>query len=254
MHFFIFLFYRFADDRLVLASLEQYILVNCSGLNYCSADSVAILQLVNLYGLYRGIAKMSYQFSYSVEAERIFIQLVAENEWDLPSAPIHLTSLKWLFQQEKISSYLSYQILKFCRIYISSNSNVIIRGKNARVLDVQAIAELVAAGDTYAAKIFICLFDELVRDKIQENDLASLLSLAQAVIEFSPDAAGQLSLNGIGRAMQILYCDSNNIFPAQVYTDTLAFISNLLVSVNSEAIMDDDAWLALAIKVHTSNS
>ncbi|KAA8548339.1 hypothetical protein F0562_000023 [Nyssa sinensis] len=74
---------RLADDKLVLASLEQYILVNRSEFFYEAADSVTIEILVNLYGLYRGLAKMSYQISYSPEAERILFHLVTEKEWDL---------------------------------------------------------------------------------------------------------------------------------------------------------------------------
>ncbi|KAK9902978.1 hypothetical protein M0R45_001369 [Rubus argutus] len=77
---------RLADDKLVLASLEQYILVNSTDLQSGAIDSFTKMMLVHLYGLYRGLTKVSYEIPFSPEAERILFQIVTENEWDLPSA------------------------------------------------------------------------------------------------------------------------------------------------------------------------
>ncbi|XP_031403088.1 protein PRD1 isoform X2 [Punica granatum] len=241
---------RLADDKLVLASLEQYILVNSFNLRCGSTDSLTIFLLVNLYGLYRGLAKMSYQISYSPEAERIFFQLLTEHEWDLACAPIHSISLKWLFQQEKICiSLLTHQILKLCRIYSSNNIPGIICGKSGRVLDVQAIAQLVVSGDNYAAKVFVCLLEELVNEKSQESDLLSLLNLVEHIIGILPDTSDQLCLNGIAKAMRILYYDSGPNFSPEVYSDSLIIIFNLLSSVHSESVADGDAWVTVTTKL-----
>lgn len=97
---FLMFFCRLADDKLVFASLEQYILVNRTSL---ISDSPAVLQLVNLYSLCRSLQNKRYQISYSLEAERIVFHLLNEYDWDLGSCDIHLESLKWLFQQESIS-------------------------------------------------------------------------------------------------------------------------------------------------------
>lgn len=245
-----FLLNRLADDKLVLGSLEQYILVNSCNLRHGSTDSLTIFQLVHLYGLYRGLAKMSYQISYSPEAERVFVQLLSESEWDLSCAPINLTSLKWLFQQEKIFSSLSHQILKFCRICGSDNNLTAIFGKNAQVLDVQAIAKLVVSDDNYSARMFTCLIEELAREKSQESDMLSLLNLVEHVMQILPDASDQLCLNGIAKAIQLLYYDSRGTFPSELYRDSSIFIFNLLSSVHSESITDTDAWTAVTIKVH----
>lgn len=245
-----FLLNRLADGKLVLASLEQYILVNSCNLRHRSADSLTIFQLVNLYGLYRGLAKMSYQISYSPEAERIFVQLLTEYEWDLSCAPIHVTSLKWLFQQEKICSSLSHQILKFCGIRGLDNTPAIVFGKSAQVLDVQAIAKLVVSGDNYSARVLVCLMEELAKEKTQEPDLLSLLNLVEDVIQILPDASNQLCLNGIAKAVQILYYDQCPTFSSELYRDSSIFIFNLLSSVHSESLTDCDAWITVTTKVH----
>ncbi|KAK9932951.1 hypothetical protein M0R45_020170 [Rubus argutus] len=116
---------RLADDKLILASLEQLIMVNSTDLQSGATDSFTKMMLVHLYGLYRGLAKVSYKIPFSPEAERILFRVVTENEWDLPSARIHPISLKWFFQQEKMSKSLSHQLLRFCRRNTSNGSDII---------------------------------------------------------------------------------------------------------------------------------
>ncbi|KAK4750965.1 hypothetical protein SAY87_004447 [Trapa incisa] len=240
---------RLADDKLVLASLEQYILVNSSSLGCGLDDSLTFFRLVNLYGLYRGLAKRSYQISYSPEAERIFFQLLTEHECLLFCAPIHFTSLKWLFQQEKIFSSLSNQILKFCRIHGSNSTSAEIFGENAQVLDVQAIAKLVISGDNYSVRMLVCLFEDVNKEKNEESDMLSLLNLVEHVIKIIPDASDQLCLNGIAKAMQMIYYDSEATLSFELYKDCSIFIFNLLSSVHSESLTDSDAWTTVTTKL-----
>ncbi|KAF8402165.1 hypothetical protein HHK36_013117 [Tetracentron sinense] len=68
---------RLADEKQVLASLEQYILVNNSNFLSGISDSVTLMQFLHLYSLFRGIAKMSYQIPYSLEAEKLLFHLKA---------------------------------------------------------------------------------------------------------------------------------------------------------------------------------
>ncbi|XP_030467401.2 protein PUTATIVE RECOMBINATION INITIATION DEFECT 1 [Syzygium oleosum] len=238
---------RLAADKVVLASIEQYILVNGCDLTRTSMSSSTVVQLVALYSLYRGLAKMSYQMPYSPEAERLFIQLVTKSEWDLLSTRIHPTSLKWLFQQEKLCESLSCQILKFCRISPTSDNPLIVHGKKGRDLDVQSIAELVAAEDNYAAKLFVYIFEEVVMENNQENDLTSVLNLMADVTRIFPEASNKLCLNGIAKAIHNFY---NNSSPSsEVYTAMAIFIFNILSSVDSDALADNETWVAVAMKL-----
>ncbi|XP_038714684.1 protein PUTATIVE RECOMBINATION INITIATION DEFECT 1-like [Tripterygium wilfordii] len=50
---------RLADEKLVLSSLEQFILVNGSDFLH-GIDSLMMMQLVNLFGFYRGVGMMNY--------------------------------------------------------------------------------------------------------------------------------------------------------------------------------------------------
>ncbi|KAK9288539.1 hypothetical protein L1049_016998 [Liquidambar formosana] len=240
---------RLADEKLVLASLEQYILVNSSDFLFVAVDSVTMVQLLNLYGLYRGLAKMNYQIPYSPEAERILFQLVVEKEWDMPSARIHSTALKWMFQQEKISKPLSYQILKFCRSSSSNGNHIIANGNNYQNIDVQVIAELVAAGDNYGAMLLVCLLKQLVEEEGHEHDIISVLNLMTIIINIFPSASNQFCLHGIGNAVQNLYYHSSNSSLPQIFIAISLLVFNILRTVHSEILSDDEAWLAVTMKL-----
>ncbi|XP_024025981.1 protein PRD1 isoform X2 [Morus notabilis] len=239
---------RLADDKLVLASLEEYIIVNGNDFRQ-TTDSFSIMRLLYLYGVYRGLAKVSYQFPYSPEAESILFQLAKGNEWDLVSARIHPISLKWLFQQEKFNEPLSDQILKFCRSNISYISDITSPEKNRCAINVQAIAELVASGDNYAARLLVCLWTELVKEEVQESDAISLLNLLTTIVNISPAASDALCWNSIGNAIHAFCKEGMHTLSLQTSTPLLVLILNLLSSAHPEALSDDEIWLAVIMKL-----
>ncbi|KAH9679923.1 protein putative RECOMBINATION INITIATION DEFECT 1 [Citrus sinensis] len=241
---------RLADEKLVLASLEQYILVNSSNFQFGAADSLTMMWLVNLYGLYRSLAKMSYQIPYSLEAERMLFHLLTEKEWDLPSAKIHPLSLKWLFQQEKLSKPLSYQILKFCRSNSSNVSNVVVHGKSNNSMNEEVIAELVAAGDNYGASVVVCLLMQLIEQEGQVPDIVSVLNLVATAINILPRASDQFCLHGIINAICALYNNSSYSSLPQILTAISLLIFNILRSVHPEvlSLSDEAAWLTVTMK------
>ncbi|KAL5849112.1 hypothetical protein ACOSQ3_007178 [Xanthoceras sorbifolium] len=239
---------RLADEKLVLASLEQYILVNNSNFQYEAADSLTMMWLVNLYSLYRSFAEMSYQIPYSQEAERILFHLVTENEWDLLSAEIHPLSLRWLFQQEKISKAMSQQILKLCRSY-SSNEPVVVQGKSSQTINDKVIAELVAAGDNYGAAILVSLLIQLVEQEAQAHDIISVLNFMATTIKIFPAASDQLCFHGIGNAIQPLFYSSSHSSSTQSFMAASFLLFNILRSVHSEILSDDETWLAVTMKL-----
>ncbi|GAV58983.1 hypothetical protein CFOL_v3_02516 [Cephalotus follicularis] len=240
---------RLADEKLVLASLEQFILVNSIDFLCGATSSLTLMPLVSLYGLYRGLAKLSYHIPYTPEAERILFRMVTENEWDLASAMIHPESLKWLFQQEKICKPLSYQILKLCRGITLNGNDICAHGKIYHKLNVQTFAELVAAKDNCGARLLVCLLMELVEERGQENDILSVVNIMTTVINIFPAASDQLCAHGIGNGIQKLYYNSIHSSYPQLSMAISLLLFNILRSVQPEVLSDDESWLALTTKL-----
>ncbi|PRQ38312.1 hypothetical protein RchiOBHm_Chr4g0412451 [Rosa chinensis] len=243
---------RLADDKMVLASLEQYILVNSSDLQSGATDSFTVMMLLFLYGLYRGLAKVSYQIPYSPQAERILFQIVTENEWDLSSARIHPISLKWFFQQEKLRNSLSYQLLKFCRRNTSNGSEITAHGKNSHILNANAIAELIVGEHSYGATILVCLLTELVQTEGQEKEIISVVNLMATIVDIYPTISDQLCFLGIGNAVRTLYCESSYSQSPQISAVVLVLIFKILCSVQHDTLSDDESWLAVIVKLINS--
>ncbi|KAK2641672.1 hypothetical protein Ddye_023435 [Dipteronia dyeriana] len=238
---------RLADEKLVLASLEQYILVNSSNFQCGAADSLTMTWLVNLYSLYRSLAEMSYQIPYSQEAERILFHLVTQNDWDLPSAEIHPLSLRWLFQQEKISNAMSHQILRYCRSNSSNGTDV--QWKSSQTINDEVIAELVAAGDNYGAALLVHIWIQLVEQEAQAHDIISVVNFMVTTINMLPAVSDQLCLHGIGNAIQALLYSSSYSSSTQTFTAVSFLLFNILRSVHPEILSDDETWLAVTMKL-----
>lgn len=232
---------RLADEKLVLASLEQYILLNSSDFHNWTTENLMVTRLVNLYSLLR-VGNMSYQIHYSREAEEIIFQLINNGEWDLLSARIHSVSLKWLFQQENIIKSLCYQILKFCRSYNLEGADIII-GNSNQTINVQTLAELVSTEDNYGARLFVCLLAHLFEEEGQEHDIISVLNLMVAMIHVCPAASDQLSLHGIGTTMRT-WC-----FSTTTFMPILILVFNTLSSVHPQTLSTDQSWVAVTMKV-----
>ncbi|MCD7447692.1 hypothetical protein HAX54_032885 [Datura stramonium] len=236
---------RIADDKLVLASLEQYILLNSSE-NMHGASGLRIF--INLYALYRGLAKVSYQIPYSPEAERIVFHLLAEKEWDLLSTRIHVTSLKWLFQQEKICNVLSAHILKFCRCNCSSVDQINIHGEANQKIDVYVMAELVASGDNFLGMLMVFLLGE-AGEQYSTYDIVSVVNTIKHIIEISPSASDQFCMHGIAGAIKNLYYKFGHSSSPDTFMATSELVSCILQAVHSESLSDDEPWVAIVAKI-----
>ncbi|XP_073134963.1 protein PUTATIVE RECOMBINATION INITIATION DEFECT 1 isoform X3 [Henckelia pumila] len=236
------LFARIGDDKLILASLEQYILLNSGDFVGRVSISVTIELLVNLYGLHRGFAKMSYQIPYSPEAERILFQLLSEIDWNSLSTRIHLTSLKWLFQQEKLCKSLSKQILWFCRQH-SSNGHEI-----TQTINLHVFAELITSGDNFVAMIFIHLLGELVGNAGQDYDIISVIKAVTEITEVAPAASDQFCMHGIDDVMLSIYLNSRYASP-ELRMAISQLVISILISAQSESISNDEAWIGIAAKL-----
>jgi hypothetical protein len=240
-------FARLADDKLVLASLEQYVLLNSSDFHNWTTDNLMVTRLVNLYCLLRGLGNMNYQIHYSREAEEIIFQLINNGEWDLLSARIHTVSLNWLFQQENIIKSLCHQILKFCRNYNLEGDAMII-GNSNHTVNVQTLAELVSSEDNYGAKIFVCLLAQLAEEEDQEHAIISVLNLMATMIHICPAASDQLSLHGIGTTIRT--CS----FSTTTFMSILILVFNNFSAVHPKTLSTDQSWVAVTMKVSNLTS
>ena len=200
--------------------------------------------LLNLYALYRGFAELSHQICYSPEAEKIFLQLVTEKDWDLSSFDMHLSSLKWLFQQERISLSLSSQVLKLCRKCCSNGTQM-----TCQIPNFQYIAQLTATGDNLLPKVMISLLEHAAHEEMMTDDLASLFYLISSIIYNFPDASDQLCLHGIGNAVRILCSNLSSSFSLENRVTISRFIFIILSSARAQTLNNDEAWLALIMKV-----
>ncbi|KAK8548369.1 hypothetical protein V6N12_061283 [Hibiscus sabdariffa] len=239
-----------ADERSVLASLEQYILVNSGDFFSGSINSSTMMQVLNLYGLCRGLAKLSNQVSHSLEAERILFHMLSQSEWDLPSATIHTVAVRWLFQQEKISKPLSYQLLKFCRRDCSVGNQILFGMDKSHIIDVRVIADLVATRDNYAAKLLVCLLVELTEEGAQKQDIIAVVNLISTALNIFPAASDQLCLHGIGNSiLMVVYYNSSHSSSSELLVAILLLLFNILSTVHHEALSDEESWLALSTKL-----
>lgn len=231
---------------MVLASLEQYILLNNSEILGGLVEPLIMKVLVNLYSLYRGLAKISYQIPYSPEAESTLFHLMAEKQCEFLSIRIHMTSLKWLFQQERICMYLSAEVLRWCRQCIVFE-NQIVACNDAETVKFKELAELVASGDNYGAKLLVCLLRELVEESGHEDDIILLLNMIASIISLFPAASGQLSLHGIALAIQHLYHQHSS--SGEIFDLICQLVFTVLHSIHSESLSDDEAWITITAEV-----
>ncbi|KAM0038245.1 hypothetical protein Hdeb2414_s0013g00412581 [Helianthus debilis subsp. tardiflorus] len=237
---------RLADDRMVLASLEQYILLNSSEILSGIIKPLITEVLINLYALYRGLAKITYQIPYSQDAENSLFHLVTEKGTEILSTRTHRTALKWLFQQERICKYLSSQILRWCRTCIVYGNQIVVCNDTEPV-SIKEIAELVASEDNYAAKLVVCLLRELLEENGHEDDIVLILNMTVSVITLFPAASGQLCLNGISLAIQNVYRYHSSY--GEIFNANCQLFFTILQSVSSESLSDDEDWLAVATEL-----
>lgn len=233
----------------MLASLEQYILVNGSNFSLGIAGSTMLAQLVHLYSFTRGV--LSAQGSpYSREAENTLFSLIADHDWDLLSIDIHPTALRWLFQQDSIGVPLSAQILNFCRSYHTNEGQLNKHGKIIRVLDIQTLSDLSISGDNYLASILVLLLQQLEGES-QEDDLNLVMNVMLSILSIFPQASKQFCSNNIGDAFRALYYSHSPFLEVSTTTSLLVF--NVLSSAPPEVLSEDRAWLPITVKVRCSH-
>ncbi|KAF3787599.1 PRD1 protein [Nymphaea thermarum] len=234
---------RIADDKQILASMEQYLLVNSFNISNGLAGSLTLTQLVHLYSLSR-VAGNEYQTPYCIEAEKILFRLMNRTNWDLFFPRIHKTAITWLFQQDGLTIPLSQQLLNSCRRY--NRLHAIDRGSIDEMSEVHIIGELVTSGDNSAARLLVFLVKRLV-ELNQEDEATAVIDVMTAIINMFPFASNQFLLNGIGDSIHNVY-HAADFSPRILLSCSLLFF-NLLRSANPQLLSDQTAWLPITIKV-----
>lgn len=235
---------RIADETEVLASLEQYILINSSNFTSGRLDCMVLTQLILLYSGIRGTLSM-HQAPYSPEAEKTVFNLITYKEWDLLSMRVDLVALKWLFQQEAIINPLSNQILNFCQSN-SSNSTCMQLDKVHSGLDLQTISKLAVTGDNYLIPALVLILGRVV-EMGQEFDVLYVLNVINEIVRVFPESSSQFCLCGIANALNRL-CGAFN--SSAIFEACFVAIFDILYSASYQALSDEE-WLALTLKVST---
>ncbi|XP_020522939.1 protein PRD1 isoform X3 [Amborella trichopoda] len=236
---------RLADENQILASLEQYILVNISNLSCGLADSIILTQLVHLYSLYRGFL-MNSQIPFSMEAEKLLFHLIAEGGWDMLSLRIHKTALKWLFQQDEISGPMSNQILSFCKYMFSEKNQLKDPRSDRQVLDTNVLAEIVVGGDNNGASLLVSLLKQL-QEACCEDDSAALMDLILVVLNIFPDSSNLFCSYGLSKTIKYVY-HSKPESPRTLRICSL-LVFNILRFVDTQSLSNHESWLAITLKV-----
>ncbi|XP_073007558.1 protein PUTATIVE RECOMBINATION INITIATION DEFECT 1 isoform X1 [Typha latifolia] len=234
---------RLADENQMLASIEQYILINSNSFSCGITDSMMLTQLVNLYGFVRG-APYGYAIPYSPEAEKAVFHLIAEKEWDLLVMRIHPIALKWLFQQEEIMKPMSQQVLNFCKFYFSNKTQSCVYLDGIQLLDIQMIAGLVVSGDSYISSVLVSLLRQQIEEG-REDDCICVLNVTAEVLSIFPNVSDQFCLCSIADAFRSLH---HSVHSSEIFVSCSLLVFNVLYSASYRTLSQDDDWLAVTVE------
>ncbi|KAL5214381.1 hypothetical protein ABZP36_003533 [Zizania latifolia] len=235
---------RLASDNQILASVEQYILLNGGKFPHEISGSLMLTLLVNLYAFVRGIS-FRCSISHSSEAEKTLFHAMACNEWDLLLIRVHLTALKWLFQKEELMEPLSFQLLNFCKTFCEDR--IVTLSSSRQLMDIQMIVDLVFSGETCISSLLVYLLNDMVKEGA-EDEVLSVANVITEIIVTLPCTSEQFTSCGIVDTLVSIYF---SLYSLRVKTVCSLLIFNILHSANALTFThDNDEWLALTMKVH----
>ncbi|KAG0455268.1 hypothetical protein HPP92_024560 [Vanilla planifolia] len=236
---------RLADDAQVLASLEQYILVNCRNFLSATGNYLILALVLHLYGLLR-CSPAGINWPYSREAEETLFILLAKDEVDLLCIEVHPMALEWLFQQEGFMAFLSHQILRFCRFLGPNETLLIVHQYGRKTINMQMISELVVSGDNYVAPLLVSLLKEL-QEEGAEDDMLCVLNTMAGILQKFPNASIQFCLHNVAGTVRSIYY--SKYCSSQLFAACSLLVFNILHTANHKVISQDEEWHAVTIKV-----
>ncbi|GLJ47067.1 hypothetical protein SUGI_0993670 [Cryptomeria japonica] len=244
---------RIAEDNQVLASLEQCILVNASNFQCTATNHATLIQILDLYALIRD-AHMNYPLSYSVEAEKILLRVIADCQCNILSSRVPKVVLRWFFQQYEIREFLMSQILSWCKSIYSAEKGAELGFQRDETLeslnndyphfDIAVLAELVEEEGCGTA-VLVLLLNQMI-DMHLEDDLRAVLYVLMNIIRVFPEASNWFYANGLLEALHRSYFAT--ISSETTYSITM-LVFDMLCSARFESLIEEDSWLAIANQV-----
>lgn len=233
---------RLCANNQILASVEQYILLNGGTFPYEINGSIMLTLLVHLYAFIRGLSH-SCSIPHSPEAENTLFHLIIHKDWDLLVIRVHSVAIKWLFQKQEIMEPLAFQMLKFCRTFCEDET--VMLSNSSQLVDMQMIAELALSGETTISSLLVSLLDQMLKEGT-EDELFSVVSVIAEILMISPCSSDQFISCGIIGSFHGIYCLP---YSSRSRTVCSYLIFNILCSANASTFGQEDEWLPLVLKV-----
>lgn len=218
------------SDRL-LSSLEQYLLVNASSL--ASPYPPVLKQFLHLF--IEGQENITSQSRFrSLKAENIMLDLLqaAYNsgcfEYELP-----MRSLKWIMKRESLTAISKDLLLKFLDA-----------GADGQATVTQLIHE-----DDHVTELISSLFLNVV-EKHLVDEIRIVATGLSSIIIGDWSLAKKFHSHGIVSTLRRFIMLQGCKAPQATVTSCLELLFQVLVVLDeSMAVMDEDAWLDIAIQV-----
>ncbi|XP_020399554.1 protein PUTATIVE RECOMBINATION INITIATION DEFECT 1 isoform X2 [Zea mays] len=233
---------RLCANNQILASVEQYILLNGGTFPYEINGSIMLTLLVHLYAFIRGLSH-SCSIPHSPEAENTLFHLIIHKDWDLLVIRVHSVAIKWLFQKQEIMEPLAFQMLKFCRTFCEDET--VMLSNSSQLVDMQMIAELALSGETTISSLLVSLLDQMLKEGT-EDELFSVVSVIAEILMISPCSSDQFISCGIIGSFHGIYCLP---YSSRSRTVCSYLIFNILCSANASTFGQEDEWLPLVLKL-----
>ncbi|CAN6227685.1 unnamed protein product [Urochloa humidicola] len=231
-----------AADNQILASVEQYILLNGGNFPYEINFSVMFTLMVHLYAYVRGIS-YSCSIPHSPEAENSLFHLMTHKDWDLLGIRVHPVAMKWLFQRQELMGPLALQMLNFCRTFCEDET--VMLSNSSQLVDIQMVAELVLSGETIISLLLVSLLNQIVKEGT-EDEVFSLVSVISEIIMIYPCSSDQFISCGIVDSFRGIYCLP---YSSRIKILCSYLICNILCSASALTFTQEDEWLPLTVKL-----
>ncbi|RLM65860.1 protein PRD1 isoform X4 [Panicum miliaceum] len=208
---------RLAADNQILASVEQYVLLNGGNFPYEINFSVMFTLLVHLYAYVRGI-------SYSCS---------------IPHSP---EAKNTLFHKQELMEPLAFQMLNFCKTFCEDET--IMLSNSSQLVDIQMVAELVLSGETVISFLLVSLLNQIVKEGT-EDEVFSVVSVIAEIVTISPCSSDQFISCSIVDSFHDIYCLP---YSSRIQTVCSYLIFNVLCSASALTFAQEDEWLPLTVK------
>ncbi|XP_022684409.1 protein PRD1 isoform X2 [Setaria italica] len=233
---------RLAADNQILASVEQYILLNGGNFPQEINCSVFLTLLVHLYAFVRGIC-CSCSIPHSPEAENTLFHVMRHKDWDLLAIRVHPVAIKWLFQKQELMEPLTFQMLNFCKTFCEDET--VMLSNSSQLVDIQMVAELVLSGETIVSFLLVSLLNQIVKEGT-EDEVFSVIRVIAEILMISPCSSDQFISCGIVDSFRCIYCLP---YSSRIKTVCSYLIFNTLCSASASTFSEEDEWLPLTVKL-----